>query len=417
MSNEPSPSNELPESVSCTIEEAMAFAVELHRQGRLIDAEKIYRQILQVQPTQVDALHFLGVACCQLGKRDEAVTLIRRALSHAPDYAGAHNNLGNVYKEMGQGEEATACYRRALAADPNLADAHHNLGVMQRSVGEYEAAAASFQRAVQLNPALDGAQMDLATTLAALRSEGRLEEAAGVVRRWLELSPHNEVARHLLAAFTGETIPERASDGYVQQLFDAYAQDFDAKLERLDYAAPQLVAQAVKEYVMPAGGLAVLDAGCGTGLSGVTLKPYARRLVGVDLSPAMLAKARERQIYDDLWEGELVACLEQCGEQFDLVAAVDTLNYFGQLSGVLRAMRAVLRSNGHIVFTLECARDEKQDAPYQLEATGRYTHRRSAVEDELQTADLYVDSFQPCVLRRDFNQPVQGWLVVASIPS
>ena len=53
----------------------------------------------------------------------------------------------------------------------------------------------------------------------------------------------------------------------------------------------------------------MLDAGCGTGLCGPLIAPYARRLVGVDLSERMLAQARARDVYDELVKGELTAYL------------------------------------------------------------------------------------------------------------
>ncbi|WP_204319811.1 class I SAM-dependent DNA methyltransferase, partial [Klebsiella pneumoniae] len=85
----------------------------------------------------------------------------------------------------------------------------------------------------------------------------------------------------LLAAISGENVPDRASDAYVANLFDAFAATFDHKLARLDYRAPELVAEAVAAS-QEAGttGLAILDAGCGTGLCGPSLRPFADRLIG-----------------------------------------------------------------------------------------------------------------------------------------
>ena len=81
--------------------------------------------------------------------------------------------------------------------------------------------------------------------------------------------------------------------------------------------------------------LMVLDAGCGTGLCGPLLKPYAEILVGVDLSPKMLAKALGRQVYEELIETELVAYLGQRTASFDLIVSADTLIYFGELRSFL----------------------------------------------------------------------------------
>ena len=84
--------------------------------------------------------------------------------------------------------------------------------------------------------------------------------------------------------------------------------DFEQALERLDYRAPQLVSTAMAEELpKPSASLDILDAGCGTGLCGPRVRPYARRLVGVDLSSAMLDKARAAGAYDELVDAELTA--------------------------------------------------------------------------------------------------------------
>src|SRR5260370_26931297 len=105
----------------------------------------------------------------------------------------------------------------------------------------------------------------------------------------------------MLAALTGEDVPARASSGYVRTVFDRFAESFDEKLHSLDYRARQLVSAAVAAaFGAGRGDLEVLDAGCGTGLCGPLLRPYARRLVGVDLSSAMLQRAGLRGCYDAL---------------------------------------------------------------------------------------------------------------------
>ena len=120
--------------------------------------------------------------------------------------------------------------------------------------------------------------------------------------------------------------------------FDRFAQSFDAKLRQLDYRGPELAAAAVARRLGDArGNLDVLDAGCGTGLCGPLLRPYARQLSGVDLSSGMLHKARARQVYDHLILGELTACLEGLAACYDLIVLVDTLIYFGELPPVFAA--------------------------------------------------------------------------------
>ena len=131
--------------------------------------------------------------------------------------------------------------------------------------------------------------------------------------------------------------PARGDD-YVRYSFDHFARTFDKKLETLEYRAPELVAAEVaKAFGEPRAKLDTIDAGCGTGWCGPLLKPYARRLVGVDLSPAMLEKARGRAVYDDLIEAELTAHFEAAAaESCDLIA-------LGRYSCLFRRFAADLR--------------------------------------------------------------------------
>ena len=174
------------------------------------EAEACWRRALELKPDQVRTHNNLGVALKQQGKLDEAMASYRRALELKPDYAEAYNNLANALWEQGKIPEAEACWHRTIELKPDCVDAYSNLGMM-------------------------------------LYEKKRLGEAAAIVRRWLEHDPQNPVARHMLAAFTGQDVPARAADEYVRSSFDHFARTFDMKLKRLDYRAPELVMAAVAD--------------------------------------------------------------------------------------------------------------------------------------------------------------------------
>ena len=115
-------------------------------------AESIYQQILQADPSQPVALHLLGVVAHQAGKNDVSVDLITKALAIKPDYAEAHNNLGNTLRDLGQLDEAVASYRKALVIKPDFAEAHNNLGNALRDLGKLEEAVASYRKALVIRP-------------------------------------------------------------------------------------------------------------------------------------------------------------------------------------------------------------------------------------------------------------------------
>ena len=426
--------------------DAMGYARELQRDGRLEAADELYRRILAIAPDLPEAWHFRGIVAFQLGRLGEAETLIRRAVELAPSYPDAHNNLGNVLQHQKRTEEAVTCYERAIALQPDLADAYNNLGNACAQQKRYDDAIVFYERAVALRPEMADAHLNLGKALEALEQIpqaltayrqavmlrpfhfdsyrrlgsalygwGRIDEAADVYRTWLSHEPDNPVAAHLLAACTGREVPARASDATVRTIFESFADSFDEVLERLQYRAPALVAQAAAEAVgAPEARLDILDAGCGTGLCAEHVKSFARRLVGVDLSLEMLKRAGVRKLYDELILGELTAFVGAVEAAWDLVVSADTLVYFGDLAGAMAAAHRGLRAHGHLVFTLERADENEAPQGYRINPHGRYSHSEAYVRRVLASAQLEARRIERVHLRLELKKPVEGLLIVAS---
>ena len=429
--------------------DAMAYAQTLQKDNRLDAAEELYRRILAAVPDYPDAWHFRGVVAFQLGRLDEAETMIRRAVELAPAYSDAHNNLGNVLQYQKRSEEAVTCYERAIALQPDLADAYNNLGNALQQQKRHDEAVVFYEKAIALRPDMADAYFNLGKALEALDQMqqaltayrravmlrpfhfdsyrrlgatlygfGRIDDAADVYRTWLSLEPDNPVARHLLASCTGEDVPARASDDCVRSIFESFADSFDQILEGLQYRAPALVAQAAAEVVgTPAARLDILDAGCGTGLCAEHVKPFARRLVGVDLSLEMLKRAGVRRLYDELIVGELTAFVGAAPAAWDLIVSADTLVYFGDLSAAMAAAQRGLRPGGHVVFTLERADDGQAPQGFRINPHGRYSHTEAYVRQVLSAARLEPRALTHVHLRLELKKPVDGLLVVASRPA
>ncbi len=169
-----------------TITQTFDMAVQHHRGGLLSQAEQFYRQILQVEPRHVGALHLLGLLAHQVGRGDLAIEYISQALRHRPDYAEAHSNLGMALAEMGKPTEAIASYQQALRLKPELAETHNNLANMFRQQGNLTEAIAGYQRALHLKPGYAEAHSNLGVAFLDL---GKVEEAVACHRQALALKP------------------------------------------------------------------------------------------------------------------------------------------------------------------------------------------------------------------------------------
>jgi predicted TPR repeat methyltransferase len=439
--------DEDPVEKSIPVPAAMELALACFRNGHFDEAEEVCRKILAVAPEHPDAMHYAGVLAHENGRTDEALPLIERSLELAPDQPDWHSNLGVVRQARGDLEGAIAAYRRAVALKPAHARAHGNLGVLLKVQGNLQEAEAEYRTSIDLDPDHADAYHNLAVLLSATdRSEeacrcycraltlkphypearralalaycviGLRDQAIIVCEEWLKDEPDSVVARHTLAACSGQDVPARASDDYVRQVFDSFAGSFEAKLARLQYRAPSLVAESLAQSgVAPDGRLDIADVGCGTGLCGPLLAPYARRLTGVDLSVGMLEHAKEKAVYDELFEFELTAFLEDNPGAFDLIVSADTLVYFGALEDVITAAARALRPGGFFIFTVEEAVEAEHADSYLIRPHGRYTHGAAYVERLLAGAGL-----QPHIgraeLRLESGVPVRGLVVRAARP-
>ncbi|HEX4794941.1 MAG TPA: tetratricopeptide repeat protein [Humisphaera sp.] len=196
-----------------------------HMQGQLAKADRLYRLVLQQQPANADALHYLGLLTHQLGQSQAGVEMLRRSVAAAPTAAPYHNNLAMVLRELGRTEEALAEFsivirlrpdhadawlaagvclgalhrlgeaenaiRRALALRPNFPQAHNNLGAMLRLQKRDEESAAEFQIAYAQAPNDASINTNLGSALCAI---GRLDEARQACKRAVELAPNLSVA-------------------------------------------------------------------------------------------------------------------------------------------------------------------------------------------------------------------------------
>ena len=430
-----------------TVGEAIALAIQLQKQHHLAEAAQLYARVLDVAPHHPDALHYTGLLAHQQGRTDEAISLIGQSLALSPNQADWHSNLGIVLQSNGRLEDAIAEYERAIEIDPSHANAHSNLGVLLRAAGRPEKAEAAYRTAIRLCPDHVDAYTNLGILLNGLNrakeaSEcfckaitlrpkhpdarrllalahcmiGEVGEAVKILEEWLEEDPGDPIAEHLLAACTGRDVPSRASNAFVEKTFDAFATSFEAKLQSLSYRAPDLVAAALADTGVGADGrLDILDIGCGTGLCGPLLRPFASRLVGVDLSAGMLAHARDKDVYTDLQQCEVTEFLRARREAFDVMVSADTLVYFGDLLEFCEAAASALRPTGLLVFTLEHAVGE-DNIDYRLELHGRYSHSLAYVKRVLTQSGLTAEA-KSADLRNEAGAPVEGLVVRATKPA
>ncbi len=171
--------------------EWLQLGLEHQQNGRMAEAERIYREVLARHPDHPDALHLLGVLAAQTGRTQLAAGLIARAIGLNPAAPFYHNNLGNVLQDLGRLSESLLCYEEALRLEPEYVEALVNLGNALNKLDRFGEALACYLEAQRLRPDYAGVYVNLAH---ALIDQGLLEEARGVVEEALRLDPDNAQA-------------------------------------------------------------------------------------------------------------------------------------------------------------------------------------------------------------------------------
>jgi len=396
-------------------------AISLAALGRVEEAIASLRRALQFRPSFVEARGNLGLLLERTGQVEEAADCYRKVALARRDDVNAWNRLGHCARLLGQTAESIDALRRSLGLRGDDAAAHNELALALLQDGKRGEAAAEFRRAVELAPEFVPAWANLAKLLylefGSTPPEGRGALQAEVLEafdRVLALEPAHEEFRFLRDAVSGKHV-ERPPDAYVVAFFDRFAPQFDEHVAgRLRYGAPAVAAEMLQPWLGDHAPVRVLDVGCGTGLSGAIVRPYSAQLVGVDLSAAMLERARAAAIYDELAHEEAVAHLERrAAASFDLVLALDVFIYVGALERIVAAISRVLRKGGRLVASVEVP----DAGGFILASTGRYAHAQGYVEEVAAGAGLSLVASREFAVREEAGRAIDARMLVLEVTS
>lgn len=300
---------------------------------------------------------------------------------------------------------------RATSGDPAL-DRRLDWARADLEAGDAQAAAELLTDTVKEAPTFAAAWFLLGEArVAAGDSAGAAEAFSAVLR----LDPADVWGAGVRLAQLGASAPAGAmSLDYVRTLFDQYAPRFDQALrENLAYRGPEILLDAVVQSClrMERGGRfsRALDLGCGTGLAARLFKPMVDVLDGVDISPAMVERARALGLYERLHVGDMSATLAQAAPgSLDLVLAADALCYVADLAPIFAAARTALAADGLFAFTVETHSGDG----LLLRDTLRYAHGQALVRQEAETAGLAVHLLEARSTRTEKSLPVPGLVAV-----
>lgn len=251
-----------------------------------------------------------------------------------------------------------------------------------------------------------------------LEKAGDIDAAVKAYEAVLEIDPedHGGAAVRIASMGRGE-VPPKAPDAYVETLFDQHAEAFeDILVEQLGYAVPMMVRQRLQTLELgPFKRL--LDLGCGTGLTGESLRDMVADITGIDLSENMVELAHEKDIYETLYVAEVEDFLEDNDEDsYDIITATDVLPYLGALEPLFFGAAENLDAGGLFVFSSETLSDEQfAGRAYMVGPHQRFAHQRAYVEERLSATGFEPIEITDINVRMQDGEPTPGHLVIARL--
>lgn len=433
-------------------ETLIALGFALYEKGLTDEAGQYLDEALSITPDDFDAHFMLGNIAAQKGNSQQAIDYYNNAIKLNPSFNFGYKALFEIHQQLGNLSRAKEVLERAMLAlplstdflferaglyfaekdyqhtinllkkalilSPNNVDYHINIANSYIQSEQHKAAIVHLEQAAKLRPDDAAIHHDLGNVYLKL---DRKQEALVSFKEVVRIEPDSPL-QHLVAAFSGLTT-STAPAGYIENLFDGYAENFESHLtQTLNYKTPTLLVSLIKSHSdRVSQKLDVLDLGCGTGLFGKAISPFAERIVGVDLSQKMLEKAAKLNIYARLEHKDILAMMRsEPDASYDLIAAADVFVYLGILDDIVIEAKRLLRPNGIFTFSTEFLAESKSPPEAQgfaLMDTGRYAHAISYLNKLANDSEFNILDTQEEIIRENEGKPVLGhlslWLVDA----
>ena len=362
-------------------------------------AQKMFYQALNLNPHNLTALMNLADMEADSHNFGAAEKLYKRGLEIAPDNLRLHTNYAEMLCRNKRTIEGLEEYRKAVVLAPQTPEISYNLALILKSMEEYEQALDLMFHAYYLAPKHTDWSLNIAETLV-LFNEKAPEKARKICENWYQKMPENLIVQHLWSALNHQTAANETA--YNALLFDHFAETYEQTLKDIKYE----VVDKIAELYAPLNGK-ILDLGCGTGLAAKKLKNSENSFVGVDISAKMLDLARQKNLYSELRQADILQYLQAEHPDFDCVIAADVFCYFGDLRQILAAVAPT-----RLIFSAETADDAEK---FIIQPNGRYKHNPQYLTQLLQNLGYTDIKADELVLRQENGQDVRGMLFAAEI--
>jgi predicted TPR repeat methyltransferase/Flp pilus assembly protein TadD len=398
-------------------------------QKRNIEARSFFSQGLGKAPNRLDIMVNLALCAIQDDVVEEAKARLETVLEQDPHHAGALVEYAKIMRNENLFPLAQKCLEQAAESASENAEVWKELGNIYSDQNQNKASLVAYKKSLHLH--YD--QPDVHLYVGHLLGEQKefQDEAKKSYREAQRLDPECEQSAFMLAMMEGDDSIKRAPQGYVRDLFDAYAPTFDLHLKNvLRYQTPRYFCEMLSElHPVQKHFCRILDLGCGTGMMMEEYKEQgfgADDIRGVDLSVKMVEMAKQKDLYNQLEVKDMIAFLEVHdsldAQKYNLICAADVFGYLGDLLLVFRHIKNILHPEGYFLFSIEEWKQEEwkqekegslSEKKYHLHSDGRFSHEIQTIERWLHHCGLAVVQKQKRTLRLQHEQPIAGWVICA----
>jgi predicted TPR repeat methyltransferase len=324
-----------------------------------------------------------------------------------PEHLETQINLANCYLKQGELYQAKVHYLKALDISPDDKQLYFNIAIINMQQGHIEEAIEYYQLALKIDTHYYEAHNNLAIAYLFEKNKKKTLEHLQIAH---SLKPTDKAISHTIDIINQNKQITRSPKQYIENLFDYYADHYESHLlQTLQYKVPTLILNALTTIKkLKHAQYQILDLGCGTGLAGLRFKPYANKLIGIDLSQKMLAIAEQKNIYNELHHDDLCSYLENHSRAIDIIIACDTLVYIGDLAHVISCAAKALNEQGLFAFNTEISDSE----PFTMTNSGRFAHHKDYIEQLAYKYQFNIIYHETDVMRTQEGETVYGYLFI-----
>lgn len=350
-------------------------------------ADYFLKKALKINKYSVLQNNFFYISLAAKNQEEKIVSFGVKALDDRENNPVVWLALGNAYTVLGQNEAAGEAYETLSRLTEISDDIRLNWANVLIEEQKFEQA---FDLLNQISDFSDTLFLLMRDVLFAMRRTGRGNEAREKAVFWRSMRPENQDVNYLCTAFLGEKTNESAPLSFVRLINEVYAvEQAERAADRKKYFGSEILDRAVQALKLPIGrSMNVLDIGCGSGAAADILSDFSRpagTLTGIDVSDIALDFAADKQVYNELEEADLISFCSADPEKYDLIAGLDSLFYFGDLTPVLTAVKTALKPGGIFVFTVRAAEGGRD---FDLDIYGRFKQGSRFVSECITAAGL-----------------------------